>query len=237
MSFEMKNLIVFAIVIGVNSAAFCQNVTKIINPRASIYTSVPDTGKTTPEYLQQREHIGKVNIIVVPKEASNASIAIIKTTKILTGPSTKAIYTISPDTIGIRSAPLTIDLASGDYNIVASKQGFRKELKSIEINQKKIYKMKIQLFSLVYLHQKRAQWNKIKWISAAIAFGTGLAAYYFHSRIDTYQKQYNNAISPSSIQNARNSINENRSFLRISSGIAFTALGSFGITWLIQATY
>ncbi len=233
----MKNLIIFAIFITFTTFIHGQSVKLSNKNRRKEPIAASDTIKAISSNEEAKEYNWKVRIVVVPEKASNALITIVKTTKILEGRNTEEIETITPDTLGIWPAPLDINLSSGNYNLVANKEGFKEELETIEIKQNKVDEIKIKILSNAYLESMRTRWNKIKWINAAVALGAGLAAYYFHNKTINYQEQYNNAISPNDIQDKRNNLIRMRSYFSISSGIAITALGGFGISWLIQQSY
>ena len=85
-----------------------------------------DTTLTKTDSTVAKEFRRKVDINVIPSEASDASILIIKKTKIEIGENYKSRFDIIPDTIGIWKAPLSINLFTGGYDIIANKKGFKR---------------------------------------------------------------------------------------------------------------
>jgi hypothetical protein len=234
----MKTHILLILLIAATNLSFSQPVTKLAEKDSTLLIiPLPGRAIVGKDTSATGKNIKKVFVEVNTAEASNAAITIVQKSKVDVEPDYFTVEEISPDTLGSWSAPLMIKLPLGDYDIVADKEGFRKVLLNIKVDERKEYDIPIKMFSLIYLKQKREEWKTIKWISAAVAAGAGLAAYYFNSRINTYQNDYNNASSASVILDKRDRINKTRPLYKASSGIGFGALGCFAVSWLIELSF
>jgi hypothetical protein len=185
-----------------------------------------------------QQNYGKIYISVFPPEASDADLTVIQNKILYYKPGMEMNSDLPiPDTIGIWKAPLSILLYEGDYDVISRKDGFRTEIQRLSLRRNLSDKMSIDMKSLPYLQSKRKQWNTVKWISAGIAIGAGIASYYIHTKIVTFKNEYNNAVSLSVIQDKRNKINQSQGYYQISSVVSFTALGGFGLSWFIEGAY
>ncbi len=196
-----------------------------------------DSGGTKQDTAAIRNDEREIAIAVSPAAASDASIMIIRMSRIVLDPVSKTTYWGTPDTLGMWSAPYSTSLMLGNYEVVVRKEGFRQVLKSIEIAERQKYSLPIEMLSLEYLRQKRTQWRTYTWISGAIAAAAGMATLYFQGRMHTYKSEYDNAISPEVILEKRDSLSRSRSSYRISCGIAFAAVGCSVVLWLITSSY
>ncbi|MGA7160222.1 MAG: hypothetical protein WBZ48_04415 [Bacteroidota bacterium] len=179
---------------------------------------------------------GEVVITVSPAEANDASIMLIRKNKIEVNSHSISTYPFEPDTIGQWNAPLSLRLSLGIYDIILRKDGFKAAITERTFTQNRD-SIPIEMFSLTYLQHKHDQWRTANWICAGVAAVAGIASYYFHNRIDAYKNEYDTAVSLSVIQDKRDSLSRNRAYYRISSGIAFTSIGCFAVTWLIENSY
>jgi hypothetical protein len=230
----MKTLFLLIGIIAVTESSPSQSVNDSRKRIDTINTVAPvDSVKWKQDTTAFREVI----IIVNPKEASDASITVIQKSKIIIQQNGSSEYQIIPDTVGMWNAPLSKYLTLGNYDFIIKKEGFKSILEEIKVAKKQKDSISIKMYSFEYLQHKREQWRTVKWISAAAAVGAGVASYYFHNRINTYKNEYDNATSPFVIQDKRDSMNRSRAYYRISSGIAFIAIGGFAVSWLIERTY
>lgn len=188
------------------------------------------------EVQVQKELDKNVEIRIIPEEASNASVSIIRTSRRYVTQSSAKVEEIIPDTLGTWKAPISMVLSTGDYKFIVKKEGFKSISKEIGIGFESD-KINFEMLRISYLKQKEKQWGTIKWISAAAAIGAGAACYFLQSRIKTYKEDYKNSINPDELRDKRKSINNYNSGLRISSGFAFTAITGFVTSWFIQRTY
>ncbi len=147
------------------------------------------------------------------------------------------ILAIPPDTIGTVRAPLSVVLFQGDYNFIAKKPGFRQLETSARLAYEPSDSICMNMLSLAYLQRMRDRWGKYKWISAGVATGAGIAALYFYERIGSNMNEYNTATAASVISSRKNAVARDQNFYRITSAVAFTAVGSFLVTWAIQGLY
>ena len=159
----MRILIILIIVITVEQNCLGQNVIDTSKTSPEINVSIQNDSSNSKQDIKPKEYIGRVRITVSPKKANDASLAIIRKTKFLYSKNSVETYPITPDTIGTWRAPLNISLDSGNYNIVAKKEGFKEELKEIGVINNKENNVNIEMFSLSYLEQKRSQWRTTKW--------------------------------------------------------------------------
>jgi len=178
-----------------------------------------------------------IRVMVTPGGVSDASITIIRKGTINIQASYTAVTGITPDTLGIWTPPLSMCLSLGIYDVVAIREGYKKAVKEIEINQKQKYDIFLDMKSLEYLRNKREQWATYKWISAVIFAGSGASSFYFKNRITKYADEYHSAMSTDVIQESRNRVHTNQSNYRIFSTVAFSALGTFAFSWLIESIY
>ena len=178
-----------------------------------------------------------VNIVVSPEEAKDAAVTVVQKSKMTIEPGSITVSWITPDTIGTWRAPLSLALLEGDYDVAATKAGFRCVEESIKLYDTRDREVSMDMLSLEYLRRQREQWGTCKWISAGVAACAGLSTLFFYERIGTYTNRYNTAVGLSDIQADKNSVRTNQNSYRISSTVAFSAVGSFLITWLIQSLY
>jgi hypothetical protein len=180
---------------------------------------------------------GRINIIVKPAEANNASIILIQNsrTKVHSFGGLES-QPIDLDTVGIWKAPLSIQMSFGDYNMVLHKEGFEdlvKKYRFIKNNDS----ISLEMISFEYLQHKREQYRSYKWISAGIFIVAGITSYYFYNRVKTYQNEYNEAVTSDVIHDKRDQIDRNRRYYKISSGITLAALGGFVVFWSIELSF
>lgn len=188
--------------------------------------------------LHPKGELKRITVNVDPNEAREAFLTVIKLSDIVVRPDYKATYWYpSPDTLGVWNAPLNITLFAGNYEFIASAKGFKDKMEEVEVGNKNEGRFRIKMLSLNYLKKKRSRWRTIRWISGVITLAAGAASYYFYNRIKTSQDKYNNAVSPDVINDERSRINSARIEYQISSGIAFTALGGFTASWLIELSF
>ncbi len=90
------------------------------------------------------------------------------------------------------------------------------------------------MLSLKELQEKQQYWGTIRWISSGVTIAAGVAALYFNSRINSLKKDYDNATSQEIINEKRSSTEKNKSLYRTFTGITFTGLTGFAVSWLIQ---
>ncbi len=216
---------------------FGQTAVDSVRKANSAITITSHDSANTQQDTVEKEYIRKVNIKVNREEPKDASIFIIRTSKITFAPNMERIEPIQPDTLGKFDSPVSINLYSGDYDIVATKTGFRNELERIRVGESFKNNIQINMFSLDYLNYKRKQWNTTKWISAAVAVGAGIASYYFDQRINTLRNEYVNAYTTGVIQDKRDAISKNQQYYKICSTIGFAAFAGFGISWMIEISY
>lgn len=177
----------------------------------------------------------KVKILVTPDSAAGASITIVRKSEIQTSPSSMTILAIPPDTIGTWRAPLSMVLFQGDYKFIATRPGFRQAEASARLAFEPSDSISIDMLSLDYLRRMRERWGEYKWISAGVAAGAGIAAWFSYERIGTAENKYNSAVALSAIQAGRNSVKTNQALYTISSTVAIAAVGSFLFSWIMQA--
>jgi hypothetical protein len=179
---------------------------------------------------------GLVLITVSPQEASDATIRLVQKTKMEITPHVINSTPIPFDTIGSWNAPLSMQISLGNYTMLLHKGGFRDVLLEHRFNKVRD-SMSIEMYSFQFLEHRRAQWSTVKWISAAIAVGSGLASYYFNDRINHYSSVYNNATVSSDIEAARENIHDHQRNYKVSTTISFTSLGAALISWFVQSLY
>lgn len=179
----------------------------------------------------------KVQIIAIPKEASDVSIMFIQVNKIEIHPGVKITDQIVPDTIGVWKVPIAVCLSLGSYDIIATREGFKSVVKNISVEGDWKKDISFELLSDSYLQYKQEQWATYKWICGAAFGGSAAVMAYFNIRINQYTVDYNNATMPDVISGKRSHIFTNQSNFKTSSIIAFSALGGFAVSWLIESLY
>ena len=231
----MKLLLLSIYILTGAELAFSQAAAdSMIRIHSTIASISPDSVNRKQDTTTLNEELRKVVVTVDPSQANDACITLIRKSKLIYEPNGSTEYQITPDTVGMWTAPLSLSLALGAYDLVIRKEGFKGFVKKARIAKDQNDSIAIEMYSFEYLQHKREQWRTVKWISAGVAVAAVVVSYYVHNRIDTYKNEYDNAVSPSDIQDKRNSINSSRSYYRISSGVAFTGIGGFGISWFIE---
>jgi len=195
------------------------------------------TAQPNTPYKNYFEYIREITVKVSPTEASDAQVSIIRTSKIYLDAESKATHDISPDSLGTWRAPITTNLATGDYIINVRKEGFRDISEQIEIGAKEKYDLEIPMLSNKYLQQIQQPWQISKWICAGVFLGSSIVSYYYNTKVIEYKRDYYNAISPDLIQMARMNINKYNLKLRYSTGVGFSALGGFAFSWRMEMSY
>jgi hypothetical protein len=212
------------------------------NMIAKIDSSTINTGADNASVTRIDTCLGQkaeeVSIKVDPKEAGDATIVVVRKSVFYLIKDGSACYNLEvPDTLGMWKAPLNIPLFGGDYDLIAKKEGFREAIKEISLSRNREKNFSIDLVSIPFLQEKRFQWSTIKWISGAVAAASSALSYYFNSRINAYTTEYSNAVLPDVIQDKRNKIDRSQRYFSVSTTIAFTAWGGFGLSWIIEKLY
>jgi len=180
---------------------------------------------------------GRINIIVRPAEASDASIMLIQKSRTKVYPF--EVFDTRPielDTLGIWKAPLSMQMSFGDYVLILHKEGFKDLADKVRFI-KNDDSISIGMISLAYLRYKREQWRSYMWISAGISIVAGITSYYFYTRVKKYEDEYNEAISSDVAHDKHDQTDRNRRYYKISSGSTFAALGCFAVSWSFELSY
>lgn len=235
--FSLPLLILLLTVIVPPTLTAGQNKISPVDTSAASQPAIGNNGTSSSTDSSQVSQPRKVKILVTPDSATGASITIVRKSKIQTSPNSMTILAIPPDTIETLKAPLSVVLFQGDYNFIATKPGFRQAEASARLDYEPSDSICMNMLSLAYLQRMRDRWGEYKWISAGVAAGAGIATLYFYERIGSSMNDYNTATAPSAIASSKNAVARNQNLYRISSAVAFTAVGSFLVTWLIQGLY
>lgn len=224
--------LLFPTVILAGQSNFTSNDTSA-HPAALTKNSGSSTGADSTYWTKHK----KISISITPDSAAGASITIIKRSKIESAPDIISIFSVPPDTLGTWKAPLSMVLFQGDYDFIATRPGFRRTMTRFRLDYYSTDSLSMKMYSLAYLSRMRKQWGRYKWISAGVAVGAGIATWFFYSRIGSSMNRYNSAATVSAIQADQNSVRTSQSLYTISSVVAFTAVGSYLVTWIIQGLY
>jgi hypothetical protein len=178
-------------------------------------------------------------ILLSPPEASRATVSIIQTSTIEFQPGVETTYPITPDTLGRWPAPLRIALFPGDFTFVARNEGYRETTSSVRSGKGlgRQFIVPMELLSFEYLQGKREQWSTYKWISAGVCVLAGAATFYLDQHINDLVHEYNNTTSPDVAHELRGKIDTQQTLYSIFSGVAFVALGSTIVSWIVELTY
>ncbi len=193
------------------------------------------SASTNPQAaLSHRTQTARLVVSVAPASASNAEITVVQ--KSITKISSDVVETssINPDTLGTWKAPLSMVLGFGDYDVIAKKNGYGDEWKSVSIAENGRRRVPFRMIKLGRLSRIR-MWSTLKWISAAVAAGSGIAAVVSNVEIGTSYHAYRNDASLSSIQEDRKRISSAQSWLGVTSSVAFTAAGACVASWIMEA--
>jgi hypothetical protein len=178
----------------------------------------------------------EANIIIIPAEANNAEITVIRKS-IIESKLNEAGYSseaITPDTIAIEYAPASLFLPLGDYDIITNKEGFKTFRGEFALSKPGKIDIPIELISIAYLKEKQEQFRMYKWISLGTAVLAGLSSYYFNGKVHTYNDENNHSLSVGGTVNSRNKIIDNQNYYKISTSISFTAISCFFISWIFE---
>jgi PEGA domain len=141
---------------------------------------------------------------------------------------------INPDTLGTWKAPLSTMLGLGDYDVIAEKSGYGKLIKSVSIDRGGKMDVSLSLVRLDRLAAART-WNTIKWISAGVAVTGGIGALVSGGEVTAYSLPYRNDATVSSAREDHGRISSAQKWLRITSAAAFSAAGTFVVSWIMEA--
>ena len=216
----------------------CQAVVESIKSIDSTTAIVPsDSVRRKQGTAALKEERRELAVTVYPREANDASITVIRTSKLRFLPNVSTEYECPPDTVARLTLPLSIYLALGNYDLLIKKEGFKSVLQKTRIAKKQKDSIAIEMYSLDYLQHKNEQWSTVKWTAAGIAMAMGVATYCIHAKIQTLQNEYDDALSSSVIEDKRNHIARYQHYYTISSAATFTFIGGFGLSWMIQDSY
>jgi len=240
--------ITIAIIILFAGITFPMEIMIIADENQSAIESIPDVEKTS-DLLQNMDSLEtfhasslsksndcEANIIVLPAEANNAELIVIRKS-IIESKLNEAGYSsepISPDTIAIEYAPASLFLPLGEYDIITKKEGFKTFRGEFALSKPGKINFPIELISLAYLKEKQEQFRMYKWISLGAAVLGGLSSYYFNGRVHAYNDEYNHSLSIGGAINSRNKIIDNQNYYKISTSISFTAVCCFFISWIYE---
>ena len=210
-----------------------------INRDDKIHSTSTITIQNTYENVGQdsafKEADATLTVYVNPSDAKDASVDIIKKSKILFNKGSKLTDPIMPDSLGTWTAPFSIKLNTGNiYILITNKKGFRKEITDLTLDNIMEREITIDLQSLQEIQHKQKYWRTIKWISAAVSIGAGLATYYYDKKINTLKNEYDNSASSEVILAKREKIDSNKSMYKLFSGIALTGLTAVAVSWVVE---
>ena len=203
------------------------NIVRNVNPDSSYSANISKKSVI-------RADSSETLITISPEGAINANVTLIKRSEVIPsqGPG-YAERVIVPDTMVIQKAPVLKLLSLGQYDIIVNKEKY-KSYKGSFVLLKADTKIGISLIPYSYIDMKKSEWSKFKWISAGIAVIAGITAVCFKNRLHSYISDYKNAVTYDATIESHNKIVNYQTLYKISSGLSFSAIVGFVISWFAE---
>lgn len=137
------SIIIICIFVSIE-LSFAQNGTNEWTNTINTF-AVPGSNEGIQDSTILKEYNREVNIRVIPEEAAEALITIIKSGIISSNSTTEMKEKIVPDTLGTWKAPLSIILPTGNYIFVVNKELFKNKTVKYEVGRKRENNINIEL--------------------------------------------------------------------------------------------
>jgi hypothetical protein len=195
---------------------------------------LPDSSASAHLVVSPKPDTGEVSFTISPPEAAELSLMLIQRTRITPGEGGGySAVPITPDTLALHNAPRSLLIPMGDYDLTSIGDGYKPYQGTFAL-YKPHTEIKIEMTSLAFLKARRAQWGTLKWISGGAALVGGGLSFLFRTRLHDSVNMYNQATSPASAFDARNSVNSNQIWYKVASSFTFLSLGSFLASWICE---